>query len=79
MTTKEQPITYQLKVTLEDIRPTIWRRILVDSDTTLGELHQIIQIAMDWGNCHLHEFESGNNRFGMVWQMMISVLIGVQK
>ena len=66
MATKEQPITYQIKVSLEDIRPPIWRRILVDSDTTLGELHQIIQMTMDWDNCHLDEFKCGDNRYGVV-------------
>ena len=37
---------YQIKVTLKDSKPPIWRRLLVRSDMTLGDLHTIIQAAM---------------------------------
>ena len=47
---------YQLKITLKDIRPPIWRRVQVQSSTTLSQLHLIIQAAMGWWNCHLHQF-----------------------
>ncbi len=47
---------YQMKVTLEDISPPIWRRIQVTSDTTLSNLHRILQILMGWSDYHLHEF-----------------------
>lgn len=43
---------YQLKVTIKDIRPPIWRRIQVESSTTLSKLHLIIQAAMGWYNYH---------------------------
>jgi hypothetical protein len=44
---------YQLKVFLREISPMIWRRLLVSGDTTLLELHKIIQIAMGWEGYHL--------------------------
>ena len=47
---------HQLRVTLKNTRPPIWRRLHVPSDFTLGDLHYVIQIAMGWGNEHLHEF-----------------------
>lgn len=47
---------YQLKVTLKEIRPPIWRRVLVASNTTLHRLHWIIQVSMGWTNSHLHQF-----------------------
>ncbi len=47
---------YQLKVTLKDSKPPIWRRLLVPSDVTLARLHQIIQAAMGWWDYHLHQF-----------------------
>jgi hypothetical protein len=47
---------YQIKVTLRGSKPPIWRRVVVASDTTLLELHQIIQAAMGWYNSHLHMF-----------------------
>ncbi len=47
---------YQLKVTLRDIKPPIWRRLLVSDMTNLSDLHKIIQVAMGWTNSHLHQF-----------------------
>ena len=48
---------FRLKVTLLHTRPPIWRRLLVRGDTTLAQLHQILQVAMGWYDCHLHTFE----------------------
>ena len=50
---------YQLKVTLQGIRPQIWRRFQVTGDTTLPELHLILQVVMGWENYHLHQFSIG--------------------
>ncbi len=50
---------YQLKVTLNRIRPAIWRRLLVPGDINLGKLHRIMQAAMGWEDYHLHLFEIG--------------------
>lgn len=47
---------YQLKVSLVGAKPAIWRRILVQPRLTLGQLHDILQIVMDWEDCHLHRF-----------------------
>ena len=47
---------YQIKVTLKRFRPPIWRRLLLRGDTTLEEMHYILQGAMGWYNCHLHQF-----------------------
>lgn len=46
---------YQLKITLNRIKPPIWRRIQV-KDCTLDKLHGHIQLAMGWQNCHLYQF-----------------------
>ncbi|MCK5344764.1 MAG: plasmid pRiA4b ORF-3 family protein [Candidatus Heimdallarchaeota archaeon] len=46
----------QLKIELQDIQPKIWRRIQVNSDISLNELHHIIQISMGWKNSHLYTF-----------------------
>jgi Plasmid pRiA4b ORF-3-like protein len=59
----EQPI-YQLKITLKGARPPIWRRVHIPSDITLAKLHKIIQLAMGWYNCHLHEFEVQGQTYG---------------
>lgn len=47
---------YQLKITLEDAKPPIWRRVQVRDTATLQQLHQIIQLAMGWTDSHLHQF-----------------------
>jgi hypothetical protein len=54
---------YQLKITLQDIKPPIWRRVLVPSDITLNTLHYVIQMAMGWTNSHLHQFIVGKTYF----------------
>ena len=55
---------FQLKVTLLDTKPPIWRRVLVDGSATLDHLHEVIQAAFGWWNYHLHEFEVGGTRYG---------------
>ena len=47
---------YQLKITLRNSRPPIWRRVLVPGNFTLDKLHQVIQAAMGWDDAHLHQF-----------------------
>jgi hypothetical protein len=49
-------IVYQLKVTLNDVKPTVWRRLHV-GDCSLAELHAIIQACMGWSNCHSYAFD----------------------
>ena len=47
---------YELRVTLCDTKPPIWRRVAVPANITLGQLHDVIQIAMGWTDSHLHIF-----------------------
>ena len=55
---------YQLKISLRNIRPPIWRRVQVESLTTLSQLHLIIQAAMGWYNYHLHSFSIQGIEYG---------------
>jgi len=48
---------YQFKITLEGIRPPIWRRIQVPETYTFWDFHVAIQDVMGWLDYHLHEFE----------------------
>ncbi len=59
---------FQLKVNLRHTRPPIWRRLEVQSDMTLGELHHVIQSAMGWTDSHLHNFVAKGIRYGAVEQ-----------
>lgn len=54
---------YQLKITLKDIKPPIWRRLQV-ADCTLRDLHEVIQIAMGWTDSHLHQFIVRGDYYG---------------
>ncbi len=56
---------YQLKVSLRDISPLIWRRLLVTSDTTIAHLHAILQTAMGWEDVHLHCFRIHGKDYGI--------------
>lgn len=56
--------SFQLKVTLKDSDPPIWRRIAVPEDMTLSKLHSVLQISMGWENDHMHAFLVGKQQFG---------------
>lgn len=55
---------HQLKITLKDSKPPIWRRVQVASDISLAKLHAVIQVAMGWSNSHLHQFIVGETYYG---------------
>ena len=46
-------------MTLLDVEPRIWRCVAVAADSTLADLHPVIQAAMGWHDAHLHQFVSG--------------------
>lgn len=56
--------TYQLKIVLRHVRPACWRRVVMPASATLGELHEVIQVAFAWGGDHLHGFTIGRYRYG---------------
>ena len=56
---------YQIKITLDNISPPIWRRIEVPGKITLGELHSVIQPVMGWEDYHLHQFDIGEQHYGL--------------
>ena len=62
---RNQILVYQIKVTLDETEPPVWRRILVLGDTRLDELHRILQVVMGWYNYHLHEFTVGDRHYGV--------------
>jgi hypothetical protein len=59
------PLIYQLKVVLQGISPMIWRRLLVSGESTIADLHYIVQIAMGWSDDHLHQFRIHGKRYGI--------------
>lgn len=49
----------QLKITLDDVKPVVVRRVEVPFDIRLDRLHLTIQAAMGWTNSHLYEIRAG--------------------
>jgi hypothetical protein len=60
-----EPVIYQIKVALQVISPMIWHRLLIRDDTTITDLHYILQIAMEWSDDHLHQFRIHGKRYGI--------------
>jgi hypothetical protein len=56
---------FQLKVTLLEIDPPIWRRLAVPCSITFHKLHQIMQAAMGWQDYHLYNFTVGGVHYGI--------------
>ncbi len=47
---------YELKVTLVDTDPSVWRTFLIETDVTFNELHYVLQAVMGWTNSHYYVF-----------------------
>ncbi len=56
---------FWLRIALDDVVPTVWRRLLVPGSVRLAKLHDMFQAAMGWTNSHLHSFAIGNQLYGM--------------
>lgn len=54
----------QLKVTLLETDPPVWRRLLVPATIRLDRLDRVIQAAMGWTNSHLHLFIHPSGHYG---------------
>lgn len=61
---KKEKYIYQFKITLQGIKPPIWRRIQVYASCSFLDLHVAIQNAMGWQGYHLHQFEIMNPKYG---------------
>ena len=59
----EEP-TSRIRISLVDVSPQVWRRVEVPLETTLGELHLVVQVVMGWWDYHLYVFQVGSERYG---------------
>jgi|SRR5271165_2978833 len=48
---------YQLRAVMRGISPMIWRRLLVRDDSTVAQLHEVLQIVFGWDDVHLNRFQ----------------------
>jgi hypothetical protein len=56
----------QMKITIDEVAPEIWRRLVLPAYWNLEHLHLGIQAAFNWWNYHLYEFRIGGLRYGDV-------------
>ncbi|HZM64701.1 MAG TPA: hypothetical protein VFC16_00170 [Nakamurella sp.] len=42
------PSVYQLRVVVRGVSPLIWRRLLIPADTTIADLHAVLQVTFGW-------------------------------
>lgn len=57
---------YQIKIQLCGVtKPPVWRRLQVPADLSLDQVHEVIQTAMGWHNCHMHVFSDSWNEYGL--------------
>jgi hypothetical protein len=55
----------RIRIELNGIDPTIWRRVEVPLTTSLKGLHDAIQAVMPFENYHLFRFDVGDKRYGI--------------
>lgn len=65
MAKETSAVVYQLHVWIRQITPMIWRRLLVRSDSTIADLHYILQIAFGWSDAHLNGFHIHGQDYGV--------------
>jgi len=51
-----KPTILILEITRHETSPPIWRIVEVKQNSTLHELHAVIQVAMGWKNAHLYSY-----------------------
>lgn len=62
--TMKTATTHTLKISLLGVTPSVWRRVVLPSDTALDVLHDIIQVVMGWNDSHLHVFRNADGAWG---------------
>lgn len=55
----------QIRISLDHVKPTIWRRVEVPLSSTLEQLHRVVQAVMLFEDCHLFEFDVDGSRYVM--------------
>ncbi|MCC5847614.1 MAG: plasmid pRiA4b ORF-3 family protein [Verrucomicrobia bacterium] len=54
----------RIRISLRYSDPEIWRELCIPDGLTLGDLHRVIQIVMDWDNDHMHQFIHKKKLYG---------------
>lgn len=59
------PSVYQLRVVLRGVSPLVWRRLFVRGDSTVADLHGVLQLCFGWSDAHLHRFVIHGREYGI--------------
>ncbi len=65
-------LVYQFHVLLHGVEPAVWRRLRVCSNTSLAELHGIVQAAFGWSDVRRHQFLIRGKRYGGAQTVVLS-------
>ncbi len=55
----------QLRVSLNEAKPFVWRKFLIDENVSFHKLHEVIQVVMGWENYHLYQFVYNKTFIGL--------------
>jgi len=56
----------RLRITLLEVSdPSVWRDVIIPASYTLDRVHRVIQEAMGWQDCHLHDFRIAGREYGI--------------
>jgi hypothetical protein len=61
--TRAKSRVLQFRLSVKDVKPEIWRKLLVSSDVTLARLHAVLQVLMGWSDRHLYAFVINEKRY----------------
>lgn len=62
------PDAARLRITLLGLDPAPWREVEVPLSMTFAALHDTIQAAFLWFDCHLWEFDINGRRYGIPFE-----------
>ncbi len=55
---------YQMRAQIRKLSPIIFRRILIQDNSSLTDLHYTLQILFGWSDTYLHQFQIHGKRYG---------------
>ncbi|RYZ76399.1 MAG: plasmid pRiA4b ORF-3 family protein, partial [Proteobacteria bacterium] len=58
------PKVFELKLSLRETSPVVWRTFLVHEIIPLDEIHMLIQMTMGWDDKQSYEFKFGAKSYG---------------
>ncbi len=65
LTAGSPPSVRRLKIQLRGVKPAVWRRLEIASDTKLPIVSRALIEAMGWTDTHLHAFRVGRETYGV--------------